>query len=76
MGGTTKQSVFFLIVYRQVPRKPRRAGGDESAQLKNNKNLISGMDRAVRGEHHLFSVSTGTGADATSLKTESAELFF
>jgi hypothetical protein len=23
--------------YRQVPRKPRLVGGDESAQLKNNK---------------------------------------
>jgi len=59
--------VYWIIkkaYYRQVPRKHRLAcpvkyevyltgvGGDESAQLKNNK-IISGMPRAVRGEHHI-----------------------
>jgi hypothetical protein len=32
-----------VLGYRQVPRKPRLAGGDESAQSKNNQIWLFGI---------------------------------
>jgi hypothetical protein len=35
-GRETKPLISRVVVYRQVPRKPRLVGGDESAQFINN----------------------------------------
>jgi hypothetical protein len=47
----TQQRDFSILslYYRQVPRKPRLVGGDESAQFKNNKLHFRDAPRCARG---------------------------